>query len=67
MISAAVMGRRYGLMEVREMGEVNVAGDRYMKDHSRDGESLAPRKGRMGIQGAEIVLGWGQIGLKRVR
>lgn len=52
MISAAVMGRRYGLMEVREMGEVTVAGDRYMKDHSRDGESLAPRKGRMGIQGS---------------
>lgn len=26
-------------MQVREMGEVIVPGDRYMKDHSRGGES----------------------------
>ena len=52
MISATMTGRRYGLMEVREMGEVTVPGDRYMKDYSRDGESVASRKGRMGIQGS---------------
>lgn len=32
------------------MGEV-LPGDRYMKDHSGGGESLPPRKGRMGVQG----------------
>ena len=51
MIPAAMTGRRYGLMEVRDIGEVIVSGDRYMKDHSRHGESLAPREGRMGVQG----------------
>ena len=49
----------WGLMEVREMGEVTVAGDRYRKDHSRDGESLAPRKERMGVQGSQNSIGMG--------
>lgn len=36
------------------------------KDHSGSGNPFAPRKGRMGVQGGGVVLGWGQDGIKVV-